>query len=324
MLKIFKILLTTIVISISLISVPVIAATCSGNAHTAFVTIGQLTPATNGVSGTVIGSQRISIPALNYSCGSNVLNSLTATYTRPTSGQSSINSVYTTEIPGVGIRIIWPVKRGVAFPTSYTCLANCTESADELLVEFIQTGRISAGTIPSGKIADVVLKAANETSNAATLLTISLATDIQVVAKACMVANPEISVDLGSYSLSDFQGTSKQGDKIPFSIHIQCPQDSSVRIAFQAAAQQPVGSTLGFVANTIPVSSGGANGIGTRLLAKNGITGQGVTGSLSTAFPVYAGVTEKRDYKAQLFVNERSIITAGNVSGRVYFNLTIQ
>ncbi len=324
MLKIFKILLTTIVISISLISVPVIAATCSGNAHTAFVTIGQLTPATNGVSGTVIGSQRISIPALNYSCGSNVLNSLTATYTRPTSGQSSINSVYTTEIPGVGIRIIWPVKRGVAFPTSYTCLANCTESADELLVEFIQTGRISAGTIPSGKIADVVLKAANETSNAATLLTISLATDIQVVAKACMVANPEISVDLGSYSLSDFQGTSKQGDKIPFSIHIQCPQDSSVRIAFQAAAQQPVGSKTGVVANTIPVSSGGANGIGTRLLVSNGMVGQGVTGSLSGAHDVYAGVTKTLDYKAQLYVDERSIITAGNVSGRVYFNLTIQ
>lgn len=324
MLKIFKILLTTIAISISFISVPVIAAACSGNVHTAFVTIGQLSPATNGVSGTVIGSQRISIPALNYSCGSNVLNNLTATYTRPTSGQSSINSVYTTEIPGLGIRIIWPVKRGVAFPTSYTCLGNCTEFADELLVEFIQIGRISAGTIPSGKIADVVLRAANETSNAATLLTISLATDIQVVAKACMVVNPEISVDLGTYSLSDFQGTSKQGDKIPFSILINCPQNSSVKIAFQAADQQPVGSATGFVANTTPVSSGGAKGIGTKMLASNGLIAQGVTGGLSSAFPINAGATETLKYNAQLFVNDRANITSGNVSGRVYFNLTIQ
>ncbi|EOA2962396.1 fimbrial protein [Yersinia proxima] len=324
MLKILKIILIPVVISISLMSVPAIAASCSGPEHQAFVSIGQLNPATDGVSGTIIGSQRISIPELNYNCGQNVLNSYTANYTRPTAGQSSIRDVYTTEIPGLGIKIIWPVTRATAFPLSYNCSNNCTESADELLIEFIQIGRISAGTIPSGKIADVVLKAVNETSNTVTLLTISLATDINIVSKACMVENPEISVDLGSYSISDFQGTSKQGDKIPFNIYIKCPQNSSVKIAFQVADQQPVGSATGFIANTIPASSGGAKGIGTKMLSANGITAQGVTGGLSNAYSIDAGTTEILKYNAQMFITDRANITSGNVAGRVYFNLTIQ
>lgn len=324
MLKILKLLLTPVVIFIYWMSLPVIAATCSGNEYKVSVTIGQLNPATDGAVGTSLGSQRISIPTLNYGCGVNVQSTISATYTRPVASQTPISGVYNTEIPGLGVKILWPIKRNVLFPTIYNCFSACAEAADELVVEFIQTGKISAGIIPSGKIADVVLKAVNEASNSITLLTLSLANDISIVSRACMIANPEINVDLGTYSLTDFTGTSKQGDKIPFTINISCPQSSSVKIAFQAADQQPVGSASGVIANTIPVSSGGAKGIGTKMLASNGIIAQGVTGGLSSAYSINAGATESLKYNAQLFVSDRANISAGSVSGRVYFNLTIQ
>lgn len=324
MLKILKLLLTPVIISIYWISLPTIAATCSGDGHTKLVTIGQLNPATNGVVGAIIGSQRVSIPTLSYNCGVNVQSTLFATYTRPVAGQTPISGVYKTEIPGLGIKILWPVKRSIHFPTTYNCFSICTEPTDEMLIEFIQTGTINAGIIPSGKIAEVVLKAANEDSNSITLLTISLASEINIVSRACMVGNPEINVDLGTYSVSDFQNTSKQGDKIPFAINITCPQSSSVKIAFQVADQQPVGSVTGVIANTIPASSGGAKGISTKMLASNGIQAQGVTGSLSSAYSIRAGATESLKYNAQLFVTDRANITSGNVAGRVYFNLTIQ
>lgn len=302
-----------------------ISSTCRGNTYAALVTLAELNPATDISVGAVIGSQRISIPTLNYTCGENIRNIYTATFTRAAAGQTVVSDVYSTEIPGIGIRILWPAKRSNSyFPTSYTCLSSCSEASDELVVEFVKTGKINGGTIPSGKIAEVILREATESNNSITLLTISLAMNIQITSKSCMVINPEIDVDLGSYSLSDFQGTTKQGDKIPISIVIHCPQTSSVSIAFQVANQQPIGTATGVITNTISESSGGAKNIGAKMLASNGLMAQGVTGKLSQPVTISAGTMRTFKYKTQLFIINRTNITAGKVAGRVYFNLTIQ
>ncbi|WP_425273837.1 fimbrial protein [Yersinia frederiksenii] len=251
---------------------------------------------------------------------------LTSTYTRGNS-LSALPDVYSTEIGGVGIRIKWPVSRDAAyFPTIQDCQSPCTINNDSLLIEFIQIGKITAGDIPQGEIAKVVLTAAEETSNSVTLLSIVLTANTSVVVRSCMIANSNLNIDLGSYPLSDFNTGNKHGTQVPFSISVYCPQASSVKIAFTTVEQQPVGSSRGVIRNTIPVENGGAKGIGTRMLTGNGIIAQQVDGTKSSE--IIFNVDEHKDlnYFAQIYIvdSDRKNITSGNVAGQVYFNLTIE
>ncbi|MFA3777911.1 fimbrial protein [Yersinia sp. 1652 StPb PI] len=319
-------MLTIIALSLGWMSSSVIAATCSGNVATVAMPQLVLNPAENGAIGSVLGSRLIPVNTLNYTCGGGVKTRLTSTYTRGNS-LSALPDVYSTEIGGVGIRIKWPVSRDAAyFPTIQDCQSPCTINNDSLLIEFIQTGKITAGDIPQGEIAKVVLTAAEEASNSLTLLSIVLTANTSVVVRSCMIANSNLNIDLGNYPLSDFNTGNKHGTPIPFSISVYCPQASSVKIAFTTVEQQPVTSSRGVIQNTIPVENGGAKGIGTRMLTGNGINAQQVDGTKSSE--IIFNVDEHKDLKyfAQIYIVDpnRKNITSGNVAGQVYFNLTIE
>ncbi|MGE4799833.1 fimbrial protein [Yersinia hibernica] len=319
-------MLAIVILSLGWISSGAIAATCSGNIATASMLPLVLNPAENGGIGTVLGTQLISVNALNYTCGSNIKTRLTSTYTRGNS-LSALPDVYNTEIGGVGIRIKWPVSRATAYlPTIQDCQSPCTINKDDLLIEFVQTGKVIAGDIPLGEIAEVVLTAAEETSNSVKLLSVVLVANTSVVVRSCMIANSNLNIDLGSYPLSDFNTGNKHGNKIPFSISVYCPQESSVKIAFTTVEQQPVGSSRGVIQNTIPVESGGAKGIGTRMLTENGVIPQQVDGTVSSKILVNADEHKDLKYSAQIYIvdTDRKNITSGNISGQVYFNLTIE
>lgn len=319
LLIIFSLLLTWV-------SSNVIAASCTGNATTVSMPQLVLNPAENGAVGTILGSHIIPVRALNYTCGTGINTRLTSTFTRGNS-VSALPDVYNTEIGGVGIRIKWPASRmSNYFPTIHTCYSPCTESSDNLIIEFVQTGRIVAGDIPLGEIANVVLTAADETSNSFTLLSVVLSSNTSVVVRSCMITNSDISINLGNYPLSDFKVGNKHGAVVPFSVIVYCPQATSIKIAFTAVEQPLVGLSRGVMQNTIPVASGGAKGIGTRMLASNGIIAQQVNGEKSSEIVINAGENKELKYSAQMYIleSDRANITAGNVAGQVYFNLTIE
>lgn len=302
------------------VSVALAANDCTitqGKAINVSVNIPTLTPAKRGVPGTVLGRGEVNTPAISYNCGNLIRNTWRSRFTRTESTQQASDNVYNTSIAGLGIRLSWPSSRNMFFPNAAECISSCSEPADKVVLEFVQTGPITGGTILAGIIGEVNLEADSNPGNPVNLMTIRLATPVNVEPKSCAILTPVQNVELGTYSLADFQSrVVRRGAKVPFNITLDCPQQTSLEFSF--SGEHPVGTVTGFIANC--ETSGCAKEVGVKLLDNSGNRAVNTQGTYSAAVTL----TGKQSYLYYANIEPQTTAAAmgaGKIDTSVIFNI---
>lgn len=280
-----------------------------------------LSPSQKGAAGTVLMSTRIQAPSVGYTCGNGVKSTWRSAYQRSEMSKSAIENVYNTSIPGIGVRIKWPEGRAqnAWVPGAYSCQGSCIESADKILVEFVQTGVASSGSISAGNIVEVSVSPDNDPQNRLVLMTIVLG-EITVNIRSCAIYASTNSVDLGEYLLADIQKTGFQGDKKDFTIMLDCPDPTSAKITFEG--KNAWGMSSGILENT-----GDAKNAYVKLYQKSGQRySEKALNTLTdfgsaTAFTGVRGVT----YAGEMYFDDstRSNVTSGSVKADIIYTLRI-
>lgn len=294
------------------------AATCQltsngGKGLTADVNVATITAATNGAAGTVLASRDISLAKLDYTCGANVTAELRMAMAAG-SASTAVTNVYSTSIPGLGFRIRWPSTTW--WPNAVRCTAtqsgNCSVPAGTVRVEFVQTGKIAAGTLPAGTLGTATLLASGTSSNQLTALTVALTTPIQIAVSSCAVTS-DVRVDLGDYTVDEL--ASKTGSsKVGFQLDFNCPSQQTVSITFNGTAPFGYG-TSGLIAN-----NGTAKGIAVQLLDSNGVSGVALGKKKSVG--TFSGAKTVK-YNARMYRLNKEDLTAGDVDAFAVFTLDI-
>ena len=300
------------------------AATCSisqGAGQNIGVNIQKITASNGNPNNTVLGSQQLSVGAISFNCGTSVKSRWTSSM-RAGSSISGVSNVYSTNVQGVGFRIHWPLKRSGAFwPTLYQCTGNCSEPADSILVEFVQTGPVLPGTIPVGELGKATLAADNGDSNSVTMLTVTLLSPIEIAVKSCSARAEPGNLDLGAYDTSFFEkGAQNQGALKLFKIIVTCPQSSTVSLQFNGPGSAPLGAGKGVIDNLY----GSAKGVSVRIMdnvspVKSAVD---VTGATSKSLGTISG-QKTYNYNAQIYAYNTANISAGDVNTYLMFTINV-
>lgn len=278
-----------------------------------------LSPSERGTVGTVLYSTRLKVPQIGYSCGSGVSSTWRSSYSRAEMSQSALTNVYTSGLAGIGIRVKWPESRAnnAWIPGSYQCQGNCIEPSDYLLIEFVQTGNVTGGTIASGNLLNINVAPVSNPQNSLTLLTVNLGL-VTVNVSTCAIYASSNSIDLGDYTLSEVKASGFQGDKKDFTITLDCPASSSAQITFEG--RNAWGMSSGVIAN-----SGSAQNSYIKLYQKN--IRRYTEIPLNTTITFASNFTGMRSvtYAGEMYFDEstRKSITAGSVTANIIYTLTI-
>ncbi|WP_380184118.1 fimbrial protein [Kalamiella sp. sgz302252] len=280
-----------------------------------------ITPSDRGSVGTVLYSTSIQVGQINFSCGSGVKSSWRSFYTRAEASKTAIDNVYSTNVAGIGLRIKWPQSRSdnAWVPGSYSCQGNCIEPADKMVLEFVQTGVASSGTIPAGAIVGISVSPDSEPGNTLTLLNISLG-EVTVSTRSCAIYASTNNVDLGEYSLADVIKTNFSGEKKDFTITLDCPAETSAKITFEGRTAW--GMDTGVIEN-----AGDAKNAYIRLYQKSGQRYTAKAINTEASFGSSAAFTGKRTvtYAGEMYFDDstRANATAGSVTANVIYTLTL-
>ncbi|MDU1876849.1 MULTISPECIES: fimbrial protein [Citrobacter] len=288
-----------------------------------------LNPAEKGVTGTVLWSKTYQVPNVSYNCDASTQSSWHSSYTRSYI-TSQIDHVYGTEIPGIGIRMRWPSQGTSSWlpgnsGSPVTCSTGCSVKNSTVLVEFVQTGALNPGEsyIPAGAIAEASVIPTVDTSEKLPILAINFNTAIKVITRSCSIYSSAVNVDLGTYSIADFQNNeSKQGDKKEFSITVGCPSDSSITLTFTSMNKTPLGALTGVIG--VESGEGYAKNFLIRLYEKGSYSNPL---KIDTPLTYSANPTLIKTYQAQIYVtgdvNRRTDLTPGQVVGAIQYTMVI-
>lgn len=298
-------------------------AQCSINPSTQEIHFPSATimPSQRGSAGTVLYSVTLSVGQINFNCGTNLKSTWRSAFARPEANKTSLANVYATNVAGIGLRIKWPLSRAenAWVPGNYSCLGNCVEPADKILLELVQTGVTANSTIPAGLIASIFLSADNDPTNKVTLLNI-YSGEITVAVRSCAIYASSNSVDLGTYSLADVAKAKFTGDKKDFSITLDCPQNTSAKITFEGRTAWGMGT--GIIEN-----SGDAKNAYIKLYQKSGQRYTARALNTAASFGSSASFTGVRTvtYAGEMYFDDstRAIVTAGSVAANIIYTLTL-
>ncbi|YCH30129.1 hypothetical protein M1D48_18690 [Erwinia sp. D4-22] len=283
-----------------------------------------LTPSEKGTPGTVLHSQKIRIPAINYSCDSTSFSTWRSSFTRSEFAKTSLDNIYSTGIAGIGVRIKWPESRGMNawVPGAYQCQGHCSEPSDNLVIEFVQTGNSRSGVISAGSLMEVNVSSDNAPDQKTTLLRVHN-NPITVQIRSCSIIASSNHIDLGDYALSDVTKSGFTAPKKDFQITINCPSRSTAQIQFDGITEW--GQEASLIKN-----QGSAKYVYVKLKNKYGSCAR-CYDDVYLNEKLYFGEaapfigTRSVNYAAEMIFDEgnRSKITAGNVEASVVFTLTI-
>lgn len=282
----------------------------------------QLTPSVSAPSSpTVLFERRYATGRVSFTC--NGSTQWQSSYSRPYTASAHSN-IYTTEIPGIGIRIKWPEAYSDSYylpSTSTACLATCTINADNVKLEFVHIGAVKEGEqfIPAGELAKAYFLNSN---GASVFMRVSLAANVVITPKSCAIYPSANHIDLGTYDKASF-AKSGAGSLVDFYLHVSCPVSSNIGLTFDS---------------TNNVFSSGAGDIGAD---KGSVKGVSIKVSISTISPsLYSPITlQSKKYffrnvleknvqmRAQLFVKDAAAFQsegkAGKISGDLLYTMSI-
>lgn len=142
---------------------------------------------------------------------------------------ASGNNIYSTNLPGVGIRLtntasnrLLPYDQSVPGNT-YIFIGN-----DGIKAELIKTGDITGGTLNSGMLARASVANqfyfANATLNGTNTIT----------SVACSVTTPDVNVNLNQHTKSEFSGPGSATAWQSFNIGLDCNKNSRINVRIDA------------------------------------------------------------------------------------------
>lgn len=310
------------------------SALCKLNTAQAVLNISDditLNPAEKGVSGTVLWSKTYSVPNIAYICDTDIQSTWISEYSR-TYMISAIDDVYNTEVPGIGVRIKWPISgagSGIWMPGNsgkpIACNTQCSIEGSTVLVEFVQIGTLSAGTnaIPAGEMAKVNVVPVSNTSDKLKIMSLNFNTAIKVVTRSCSIIPSTTTVDLGTYSVASFENsTSFDGTEKEFSITMTCPVATAVSLKLSSTINPPFGASSGVLG--VESGDGYAKNFTIRLF-ENKAGKPAVILNKDVDYTVDTMLTKK--YLAKIIVaggaNRKTDLSAGKVSGAIQYTMLI-
>lgn len=280
-----------------------------------------ISPTEKGSVGTVLYRYETPMPRIDYDCGIAVKTTWFSSFSRADMSKTSLPDVYSTAIPGIGIRVKWPASRSANtwVPGSYSCQGDCIEPSDRLLVEIVQTGNASNGALPGGPLVEVNLAADYQPQKTYSMLKISLG-EIKINVRSCSIIADNNNIPLGDYSLVDIIKPGFTGKRKDYSITLNCPSYSSASIRFEG--KNAWGQSAGVLE-----TGGTAKNAFVKLYTKTGSRYSELTLNKDINFGSAAGFNGSRtvNYGAEMTFMDgmRDKVTPGDVRASVVYTLTI-
>ena len=278
----------------------------------------NLVPSEKGTIGLVLARQELRVPTIGYNCGVGIRSTWKSVFTRTGMGPTADPNIYSSGIPGIGIRVKWPATRATDawVPGTFSCVNVCSEISDKVILEFIQTGNAESGIIPSGNLVTVNLSSENDSRNL-TLLNINLG-QVTVNVRSCSIYASDNQIDLGSFSVAEIQkaGSSFAAPKKEFSITLDCPNRSTAYIQFD-------GKLAWGMSDAILDNTGTAKSTFVKIYKKISRIYMDQNIGVSTLFAANFIGLRKVDYAAEMVFGDTAKVTAGTVSANLIYTLTI-
>ncbi|QLR79177.1 fimbrial protein [Citrobacter freundii] len=166
------------------------------------------------------------------------------------------NNVYSTNIPGVGIRITNDAS-GKVIPYDQSQAAESYIIVRGIKVELIKTGDIAGGTLDTGMLARASIVGqfyfANVTLNGVST----------IASESCSVTTNPVNVALGKHDKSEFNGTGTGTGWQTFNIGLNCSKSARINVRIDATADGDATGVPGVIKlDSNPVN---ASGVGVQL-----------------------------------------------------------
>ena len=202
-----------------------------------------------------------------------VTNALTQNY--PISPQG--NSIYSTNIPGIGLRLYREVTNSSSFSGYYPFVRSLTPGTRYrvgdgfFIVEVVKTApETGSGQIAPGRYSSYYM---TRTPNRPLLTSSVVANAITIASSSCEIQG-QINqfVQLKTVNKSDFKGVGSTAAEQPFNIRLLCsggvnetgqPTTNDISVSF---TYDTVANTNNVIANTNGSSQGRASGVGVQLV----------------------------------------------------------
>lgn len=224
------------------------------------------------------------------------------------------NSIYDTNVPGVGIRLTNTASNKVIPYDESRGVVDVVITGDGIKAELIKTGDISGGTLTPGVLARASVVNQFYFANA------TLNGNNTITSAACQVTTPDPSVDLGSHDKNEFSGTGSTTDWKTFNIGLNCNKGAKINVRIDPAA-----GAVDTMADVMKLDDAGssstASGVGVQLWFRpNG--GSAVTFGQETYYWTSGyGGSETVQLQARYYQTAQTI-TPGAANATATFTLT--
>ncbi len=232
------------------------ACTLRTGPGTGTISFGRVVVQRDTPVGTILASQSIASGGASWTCDARY------TYTGNLTLFSTLspygNSVYSTNIPGVGMRIHFGGGFGSYFPIGAAYGASSLVQGGTIAADLIKTSAAAAG---SGNLTNGALVTFK--IDATTVYTLNLTGTNTIAPVACSVSNSAINVPMGDMARKLFTGVGYKGPIKQFFITLRCDADTKVKMTIDAVADSS--AAPGVIALTSAGSPGVASGVGIQL-----------------------------------------------------------
>lgn len=234
--------------------------------------------------------------------------------TYPGASTTGISNVYSTNIPGIGIRgKMFGIYASPAGVSNYIYGNSAGIFSGPATLEVVKTGTTSSGTFITGEAMKVTV------DNGAKIESIVI-TGGSVTSLACSVSTPNVNVALDPVLSSSFTGVNSTKGPQPFTIGLSCSASARINASL-SFTQNTDTSDSSVIQLTGAGTQGSATGVGIQLLygstiLKNNTNVVLKTSSGGSEFPTGA-------FTARYF-QTRSTVTTGDANATATLNLTYQ
>lgn len=284
------------------------AACTFSAAATDSISFGRVVVQRDAPVGTILATQSIVSRGASWNCTSNYVytgNLPLFSTPNPIGGK-----VYSTNIPGVGMRVHFYAGYNADLPISQGVGPSASYHGGTLAAFLIKT---SAAAVGSGNLTSGAL--VNFKVDATTVYTLNLSGTNTIVPVACSVSSRAISVPMGEVARNTFTGPGHVSTPVPFFIPLVC--DAGTRVQITLDATRDSSGAPGVIALTSAGSPGVASGVGIQL------THSGAPVSFGTAIPLLTSTGGALNIPlVARYYQTLPAVTAGNANAQATFTMT--
>ncbi|HHB1425568.1 TPA: fimbrial protein [Serratia odorifera] len=227
------------------------------------------------------------------------------------------NNVYRTNLAGVGVRVLSgsisfsnpPHKVFITGPGLYT--------SQEVTVQFVKTGPITAGAITPRPLAKYYVVSTTDNSSVDITL-INMGSGNTVTQLACSLNASNIKVPLGDVLATEFTGVGTTLKPKAFNVGLNCDANAKINVSL-GGTQSAESSDSSILQLTNAGSAGVAKGVGVQLLYNNTPLKLNQLLALKTS----AGGQETFPFTAHYYQTAANI-TAGSANATATLNISYQ